>query len=95
MPANKNALVRYRYLDSLPTGSVDGYCLTGWYYEPECINVVTIETDRFHYDTTVYAKWEKLKATATDLPTEPTPGAPVVTPDKHGGPGNRAPAFCA
>ncbi|MBR5806848.1 MAG: leucine-rich repeat protein [Oscillospiraceae bacterium] len=74
-------VVRYRYLDSLPTGSVDGYCLTGWYYEPECINVVTIETDRFHYDTTVYAKWEKLKATATDLPTEPTPGAPVVTPD--------------
>jgi len=62
---------QYGRLKSLPTGEIDGYCLTGWYFDSDCTSPVTIERHWFEEDTTLYAKWEKLAATDSDLPTDP------------------------
>ncbi|MBQ8603331.1 MAG: leucine-rich repeat protein [Oscillospiraceae bacterium] len=64
---------KHGMLISLPTGeSEDGYCLSAWYYEPEYIRPVTLEYDEIFEDTTIYAKWEQLHATASDLPSDNT-----------------------
>jgi len=81
-PAPAKAL-KYRYLSSLPTLEADGYCLLGWYYEPECVTPVTIEYDRMMIDRTVYAKWGKSTATGSDLPAEPIEPADPPVPSEY------------
>lgn len=44
---------------SLPTKTSDGFALTGWYKEPECLTLCD-ETVIFTEDTTIYAQWSPI-----------------------------------
>ena len=60
----------YGYIGQLPNLPRLGYRLIGWSLSPEMQIFWTTETDRVDENLTLYAVWEKLITTDTDLPQE-------------------------
>ena len=69
------------YDKELPNLAEEGYLIKGWYTDKEFDHSFGVD-HRVYNDITLYAKWEKLTTTSSDIPKdEPTP-APTEEPAK-------------